>query len=332
MTAKSVLIVDDEKPLLMSLQEGFESFRDQFEVITAGNGQEAIDALHSLHVDLVVTDLRMPIMNGFKLLAYMSEHFSTTPVIIMTAFNTPIIEKQIREFGALTLIEKPIDFEELLQGILVKLRSKEDGAEVRGFSIAGFLQLVTVEKKTCMLKITTPDGKRGRFFINNGLLFNATYEDLKGEEAAIEMLNLKNVQINMQSLPKGELQSTIQCGLMSIIIRGNDLLNKKNGVSETSLSNDENNNLENQQIGSRQQKKNAKKDTDSRKKPKVIAVKEKLRAFRDIDGFLAVGVFSPQGEMMAEFNPTGQKLNKLGALANEVLLKSQKATEVMNTF
>jgi len=52
---------------------------------------------------------------------------------------------------------------------------------------------------------------------------------------------------------------------------------------------------------------------------------EKLKA---VDGFIAAGAFSPQGEMVAEVN-TGQSLAELGALANDVLLKSQKTTDIM---
>ena len=61
----------------------------------------------------------------------------------------------------------------------------------------------------------------------------------------------------------------------------------------------------------------------------MAEVKEILEKFKSIDGFQAVGVFSPQGEMVAELNSTGHKLAELGALANDVLLKAQKTTEIM---
>ena len=59
-------------------------------------------------------------------------------------------------------------------------------------------------------------------------------------------------------------------------------------------------------------------------------IKEVLEKFKVIDGFQAVGAFSPNGEMVAEYNAAGLKLNELGALANDVLLKAQKTTEIMN--
>jgi hypothetical protein len=59
-------------------------------------------------------------------------------------------------------------------------------------------------------------------------------------------------------------------------------------------------------------------------------IKEVLEKFKVIDGFQAVGAFSPNGEMVAEFNTAGLNLGELGALANDVLLKAQKTTEIMD--
>jgi predicted regulator of Ras-like GTPase activity (Roadblock/LC7/MglB family) len=57
---------------------------------------------------------------------------------------------------------------------------------------------------------------------------------------------------------------------------------------------------------------------------------EVLEKFKTVEGFQAAGAFSPQGEMVTSVNPAGIKLDELGALANDVLLKAQKATEIMN--
>ncbi|MCP4692342.1 MAG: hypothetical protein GY859_30130, partial [Desulfobacterales bacterium] len=61
----------------------------------------------------------------------------------------------------------------------------------------------------------------------------------------------------------------------------------------------------------------------------MSAVSDILDKFKDVEGFMAAGVFTPDGEMAAELNVTGVKFGEIGALANDVLLKSQKATEMM---
>ena len=58
-------------------------------------------------------------------------------------------------------------------------------------------------------------------------------------------------------------------------------------------------------------------------------IQEVLEKFKVVDGFEAVGAFSANGEMVAECNVNGTNLAELGALANDVLLKAQKTTEIM---
>lgn len=56
---------------------------------------------------------------------------------------------------------------------------------------------------------------------------------------------------------------------------------------------------------------------------------EILGKFKVVDGFLAAGVFSARGELFAELNISNTKIAEIGALANDVLLKAQKATDIM---
>ena len=57
---------------------------------------------------------------------------------------------------------------------------------------------------------------------------------------------------------------------------------------------------------------------------------ETLAKLKDVEGFMAVGIFTPNGEMAAQVNVSGIKLAEIGALANDVLLKAQKASDLMN--
>jgi len=85
---KTVLIVDDETPFILSLTTGLKRYSSEYNILTAENGKIAVEILESTPLDLVVTDLRMPEMDGFELLAYMSTNFPSIPVIVMSAFGT----------------------------------------------------------------------------------------------------------------------------------------------------------------------------------------------------------------------------------------------------
>ena len=58
-------------------------------------------------------------------------------------------------------------------------------------------------------------------------------------------------------------------------------------------------------------------------------VEQALAKLKDIDGFIGVGAFTAQGELVTSLSTTNTKLAEIGALANDVLLKAQKATDVM---
>ncbi|RWX50090.1 Response regulator receiver domain-containing protein, partial [Candidatus Electrothrix marina] len=175
---KQVVIVDDEPDLLLSIRAGFER-NDRFQLMTAANGMEALDILDNNVVDLVVTDLRMPKMDGVELLAAMSQSFPEVPSIVMTAFGTSSLEQQLKKAGTLNLLEKPLDIETLEQAIYNALNfyQNRDG----GVRLDIFLQLVAMEKKTVHLKVFGFDNRHGSFFFSKGYLIDAEQDDLTGD-------------------------------------------------------------------------------------------------------------------------------------------------------
>ena len=76
---KTVLLVDDESRLLTSIRMGLKAYSEHFSLLTAANGREAMEILATCPVDLVVTDLRMPEVDGFALLAHISRNYPFLP-------------------------------------------------------------------------------------------------------------------------------------------------------------------------------------------------------------------------------------------------------------
>ena len=105
---KKVLIVDDEELTLEIVSLVLSGYYG-IGVMTARNGREAIEILNSTHVDLVLTDLNMPEMNGFELVAWMRKDHADIPVLVMTAACTPDTESRLRKQGISHYIEKPFD-------------------------------------------------------------------------------------------------------------------------------------------------------------------------------------------------------------------------------
>lgn len=82
---KKLLLVDDEEAIRMIYREEFEG--DGYQVITAGDGQSALQLFASEAPDLVILDIQMPGMNGVEVLRQMKMRNATVPVILSSAYQ-----------------------------------------------------------------------------------------------------------------------------------------------------------------------------------------------------------------------------------------------------
>ncbi len=212
---KKVLIVDDDQGFLLSLQDMCKDHTDKFQVITAGNGKEALSALQNETINLVVTDLKMPEVDGFELISAISKASYIIPVIAMTAFGTPEMEDRLKHMGAFQYIEKPIDFNLLLQKIIDGLEAGTKG-QVSGVSLPSFLQLLELDHKTCTITASA-GGKTGLLFFQNGQLINAYTDPIEGMDAAFEIISWDQAKIEIYNFCQNRKQ-TIEAPLGFILI------------------------------------------------------------------------------------------------------------------
>jgi two-component system, NtrC family, response regulator len=109
---ETVLIVDDEKNYLLVLSAVLEE--EGFEVLTASSGQEALEIQKSSDLDLVLTDMKMPGMDGIEALERIKARDPDLPVIMMTAHGTVDKAVEAMQKGAYSYILKPFDNERLI--------------------------------------------------------------------------------------------------------------------------------------------------------------------------------------------------------------------------
>ncbi len=110
--SKVVLIVDDEKILRESMASLLED--EGYEPIQAENGRVAHEILLERSVDVVLSDVRMPEMDGMSLLAHIKQLAPQTPVIMMTAYGTVEDAVSAIHIGAWDYLLKPVQFDDLL--------------------------------------------------------------------------------------------------------------------------------------------------------------------------------------------------------------------------
>ena len=139
MTSRRILIVDDEPKMqrileIMLTQMGHTP-------LLAGNGKEALDIIHSESVDLIISDLQMPVMNGLQLLKSLREQNNETPCIIITAYGTVETAVDAMKHGATDYIIRPFDVStvELSISRTLALRQiKQENAYLREMAYKGW--------------------------------------------------------------------------------------------------------------------------------------------------------------------------------------------------
>jgi DNA-binding NtrC family response regulator len=106
-----LLIVDDEQSYRQLLTLVFEG--DGHQIRTAMNGRDALEQLQEAPADVIITDVRMPDMDGIELLRAARELYQDIGVVLMTAFATVDTAREAFKLGADDFIQKPFDVEEL---------------------------------------------------------------------------------------------------------------------------------------------------------------------------------------------------------------------------
>lgn len=214
---KKVLIVDDDSITRSLLSRVLSPHRDFFEVITSENGRDAANIIKNEKIDLVITDLKMPIIDGFQLLAHMNKNFPEIPVFVMTGHGSPDVDLKINAIGPSRYFKKPLNMDTLTDCIFEELNAGAEG-ELRGINLASFLQLIEMEKKTCTLEIIS-DNKIGKIYFRKGDAFGAETEDKINEEAIFEILCWDRAEIRIQDTNK-KTKKEITQPLINILMEG----------------------------------------------------------------------------------------------------------------
>jgi two-component system KDP operon response regulator KdpE len=114
-----ILVVDDEPRYVQAIRVNLQA--SHYEVLTASNGQAAVEIAASEEPDLVILDVRMPVMNGFEACQRIRE-FSVVPIIMLTALASDLDKVKGLDYGADDYLTKPFSPEELLARVRSALR------------------------------------------------------------------------------------------------------------------------------------------------------------------------------------------------------------------
>ena len=122
-----LLIVEDH---VDTRQMYAEFFHEQFDVMQAGDGAQALDVMRARRPDIVITDLSLPGIDGFALIARMREDpmLSGIPIICLSGYGGHAHERRAREVGCDRILQKPCMPDELAQAASDLLRNRSVGS------------------------------------------------------------------------------------------------------------------------------------------------------------------------------------------------------------
>ncbi len=182
---KTLLVVDDDRATLSLYRAGLKGLAG-FKFLMAQDGREALAVLQQEAVHVLVTDLNMPVLDGFNLIAKVSRLYPQVPIIVMTGLdesqhlNTPL------QLGAIQILSKPPRLTILMDAIRAAALFEPTGM-VRGIGLNSILQLLNWEKKSCTLTVKSEVGM-GLLYLKQGEVVHAGYQAEEGLPAAYEIL------------------------------------------------------------------------------------------------------------------------------------------------
>lgn len=109
-----ILVVDDDVRVLRYLQQGLLELGDGYEILAANSPEQALELVTESSLDLIISDLRMPNMDGLQLLHEVKARNPQTRLVLMTAYGTDEVKETAQKMGIYRFITKPFRNENLL--------------------------------------------------------------------------------------------------------------------------------------------------------------------------------------------------------------------------
>lgn len=190
------LVVEDDPTTMKFFQMGLKGLQTHgWDLRYATDGGEAMDLLSHTPVDVLVTDLHMPGVDGYQLIAHAHAHYPGMPILVITGLPPHESHPQALQLGALRVFPKPVRMSLLMEEIKEAGLIRPD-AFVRGLPLASLLQLLEWEEKSCTLKVREGE-RQGHLYIDQGQIVHAEISGLQGPDAAQAILRCERPTIEL---------------------------------------------------------------------------------------------------------------------------------------
>ena len=119
---KNILVLDDNKYILEALSANLCYYLGDCNIMTALDGAKGAEVLSSVPVDLILTDIDMPVANGYKFIEHAKKNYPGVPVCVMTGYCSPAVREKLEALGVTRYVEKPLQYGKLVSMITEELK------------------------------------------------------------------------------------------------------------------------------------------------------------------------------------------------------------------
>jgi CheY-like chemotaxis protein len=237
---RDILIVDDESDVLDFLKSGLHTYKDRLNVHTASSGEEALRIIDELQIALVITDIRMPGMDGFELILNVRKRNPDTRFIVMTGYGSDEALAKCEKYKAIDYLSKPFEFGNFVEKMFRALKPARGfwTGKLHGFQLTDALQLVHMVRKSQIIRVNTEFGEECLIYIKDGEVVHAKLEDLEGEEAFYKIIALEGGKIESLALTE-QVPITIQRSLGALLLEGMRLKDETNALQSIGETEDD---------------------------------------------------------------------------------------------
>jgi len=178
-----ILIVDDDSTLLTTLSKVLANAPRKYNIGVAGSAEDALAIIKAIKVDVLVTDLYLPAMDGLALAQEVRDLSPDTAIILMTAFGNYDLVNTAHNEGCVSYLEKPFDFNQFVRHVDFALQGPlSQSPDLATLNMAEIIRSYAQREKNIALNISS-DEASGLVVIENGVICHAQYGEATGPEA-----------------------------------------------------------------------------------------------------------------------------------------------------
>lgn len=193
---KHVLFVDGEPAIQRNVARIVSVGAPELRLSCASNGAEALRTLERDRVDLLITSLMMPVIDGVELLRHLANRRTIVPVLVLTEEGSPAVETRSQAGRRVDFIREPIEREPLLRAVRDKLGA---GPAQGGVTLVDLLYLLKTARRSAAVRVSA-GAEQGALFVSAGALIDARHGSTVGMSAALEVLRWHDPVVTLDIL------------------------------------------------------------------------------------------------------------------------------------